>query len=872
MTQSAAAPPLRILLTEDVASDAELEVRELKRAGLRFAHRIVDSEDGFSQALREFDPDVILSDFSMPSFDGMAALAVARELRPDTPFIFVSGTIGEEYAIRALKSGATDYVLKGNLLRLPAAVERALAEAQQRRERRRIQAELDAARGRLASIFDSLPDVLWSTALPERTITYVGPAARQVLGRSAADFLREPKLWLDIVEPQDRPRLVEAWRTLLGSAAAFDLDYRIVHPGGAVRWVNSRAHLVCDAAGVAARVDGVTRDITEQVEHRARIERLSRIRELLGMLNSAIVRMRERDLLFDEFCRIALSHGGFKLARIIALDARGKAVLAATTEADASVFRGMIDAYNRDSAAARSLFAQALRTGEPIVSNDLAADPRVEAGQRAQLTGAGNYSLALLPLKVDGRLAGLVALRAHEPGFFDQDELRLLSEMVSNMAFALELMEKQARISYLALYDPLTGLPNRVLCHEHLSQSIEAARRAKEAVALVLIDLERFKAINDALGQQVGDQVLKALAGRLQETTGDPQRIARLGANLFALVFQGVSHAEDVGRRVDGDARTLFGVPFRIDGREVRLAAKAGIAVFPDDGGDADALFRNAEAALKRAKETGERYLFYAPEINARVSEQVELEHRLRKAVEQGELFLHFQPKFDLATRQLVGAEALMRWRAPDGTLVPPVKFVPVLEQTGLIFEAGQQVLAAAKRARLDWAARGLKAPRIAVNVSSLQLRRKSFVADVRAALGAIGADGEGIDLEVTESTLMTEVDESIGKLRELREMGLHISLDDFGTGYSSLSYLSKLPLDTLKVDRSFVHGMTDNADYTSIITTIISLAQALRLKVVAEGVETEQQAQLLRLLRCDYVQGYLFSPPVPAEKLETLL
>ena len=865
-----ATPTIRVLLTEDVGADAELEVRELKRAGLRLQHRIVDTEASFSAALEQFAPDVILSDFSMPGFDGMAALAIAREVSPDTPFIFVSGTIGEEYAIRALKSGATDYVLKSNLVRLPAAVERAIAEARQRRERRRIETELDVAQGRLASIIDSLPDVLWSTALPERSITYVGPASRQVFGRGPEEFLADPKLWLDMVDPQDRGTLVEAWRRLLAAGGAFDLDYRIRLPQGSVLWVNSRAHLVRTAGG-EHRVDGVSRDITEQVEQRARIERLSRIRELLGALNSSIVRIRERDPLFDEFCRIALARGGFALARIIEVDRQGKVRLAATTEADPALFRAMIDAYNRDPANADSLFARALRSGEAVVSNDVAGDAR--AANRDALTREGNYSLALLPLKVDGRVAGLVALRAREPGFFDQEELRLLAEMVSNISFALELMEKQDRLSYLALYDPLTGLPNRALFHERLPQALDGARRGKETIALALIDLERFKAINDTLGQQVGDRVLQELARRLQEAAGDIHRLARLGADQFALMFAQVGSAEEVARRLEEDARTLFALPFQIDGREVRIAAKAGLAVFPEDGKDADALVRNAEAALKRAKETGERYLFYAPEINARVSEQVELEHRLRKAVEHGELFLHYQPKYDLATRNIVGLEALMRWRSPDGDLVSPARFVPVLEQTGLIFEAGQQVLSAAKRAYQDWKARGLNAPRIAVNVSALQLRRKSFVADVREALGqAVDVDGGGVDLEVTESLLMTDVDESIEKLRALRSLGLRMALDDFGTGYSSLYYLSKLPLDTLKIDRSFVHGMTENADYTSIISTIISLAQALRLKVVAEGVETEQQAQLLRLLRCDQVQGYLFSPPVPAEKIETLL
>ncbi|MBI4123906.1 MAG: EAL domain-containing protein, partial [Betaproteobacteria bacterium] len=341
----------------------------------------------------------------------------------------------------------------------------------------------------------------------------------------------------------------------------------------------------------------------------------------------------------------------------------------------------------------------------------------------------------------------------------------------------------------------------------------------------------------------------------------------------FAVMFPDIAAAEEAARRLEKDPAQFFGLPFEIGGREMRLAVKAGIAVYPADGADADALFRNAEASLKRAKETGERCLFYTPQINAQVAEQLELERRLRKAVEHGELFLHYQPKLDLATRRIVGLEALMRWQSPDSAvLVSPAKFVPVLEQTGLILEAGKQVLAAARRAHLDWRARGLNPPRIAVNVSALQLRRRSFVEDVLSALGSVGADGGGIDLEITESLLMSEVDESIRKLRKLRELGFLIALDDFGTGYSSLAYLSKLPLDALKIDRSFIHGMAEKVDDTSIVTTIISLGQTLRLKVVAEGVESEQQAEVLRRLRCDQAQGYLFSPPVPAGRIEEFL
>jgi diguanylate cyclase (GGDEF)-like protein len=725
---------VRLLLTEDSAADAELELRELKRAGLAVAHRIVDDEPGFVAALREFLPDIILSDFSMPGFDGMAALELARELAPETPFIFVSGTIGEEYAIRALKNGATDYVLKSNLVRLPAAVERALADAAQRR----------------------------------------------------------------------------------------------------------------------------------------RIARLSRIRELLGALSGSLMRARERGLVFDEFCRIAVARGGFVLARIVELDAEGRARIAATTEADTGLFQSLVDDYNRDRAAARSLLAEALLTGRPVVSNDVAADPRV-AGRDA-LTRAGNYSLALLPMNVEDRTAGVAVLRAREPGFFDQEEMRLLSEMISNISFALELIAKQDRIAYLALYDTLTGLPNRLLFQERLGQALEATRRGHETLALALIDLERFKAINDALGQQAGDRVLQAVAQRLRDNAGDVHRVARLGSNLFGLLFQSVSGAAEVGRRLEDKAGRFFGSAFDIDGQEVRLAAKVGVAVFPEDGGDPGTLLRNAEAALKRAKVTGERYVFYAPTINARVAEQVELERELRKAVENGELFFHYQPKYDLATGAIAGVEALARWNGPDGRGVSPAKFVPVLEETGLILEAGRQALAAASAAHRRWLAGRAAAPRVAINVSALLLRRPSFVDDVRAALGAKGADGGGIDLEITESLLMSDVDASIRKLRELRALGMRVALDDFGTGYSSLAYLSRLPLDTLKIDRAFVNGMSEDSDDTRIVATIVALAHSLKLKVVAEGVETEVQAQLLRRLHCDEVQGFLFSRPLPVEGIEALL
>jgi diguanylate cyclase (GGDEF)-like protein/PAS domain S-box-containing protein len=847
--------PIRVLIVEDVRTDAEIEVRELKRAGLRVEHLVVETEAGFRRALAEFVPHLIISDFSMPHFDGMAALALARELRPALPFLFVSGTIGEEYAIRALKNGATDYVLKTNLVRLPAAIERALQEAREHETRRATERALEETRERLQSIFESLPDALWSVSLPGEQILYMSPAAAAVFGRSAEALLRSETLWTDVVHEEDRPAVAAAWKRLL-EGGAYDVEYRVVHPEGAIGWIHDRGRLIRDENGVATRVDGLARDVSDLVRQRVRLARLGRIRDLLGAVNSACMRMRDRDSLFEEFCRIANVTGGFVLARMLALDGAGRLVVAASTAPLTAALEAVIGAFNRDPAGADSPIASAMRSGQPVVANDL---PQQDDASSA----------VILPVRVEGKVAAAAVLHARGLGAFDQEELALLSEMVGNLEFALELQAKQERVNYLALYDPLTGLANRALFRERLTQALEAARRANGPLALALVDLERFKAINDTVGQGAGDRLLREAGARLQAAAGDAGRVARLGGNLFAVMFADIAGAGEVARRIEQNVGQVFGLPYLVEGKEIRLAAKAGVVVYPEDGPDEDALLRNAEAALNRAKRTGDRYLFYAPQLNARISEQVELEHRVRRAVEQRELFLHYQPKVDLITRRIVGVEALMRWLGPDGVFVSPARFIPILEETGLILEAGRQALAMAAETHRDWKVRMPEAPRIAVNVSALQIRHKSFVEDVRTVVDAAEV---GIDLEITETLLMEDVESSIRKLNAVREAGLCIALDDFGTGHSSLAYLSRLPIDTIKIDRSFVRGMVEKAEDTSIVTAIISLAQALRLSIVAEGVETEEQARLLRLLRCDQMQGYLFSRPLPKDRIDLLL
>jgi EAL domain-containing protein (putative c-di-GMP-specific phosphodiesterase class I) len=298
---------------------------------------------------------------------------------------------------------------------------------------------------------------------------------------------------------------------------------------------------------------------------------------------------------------------------------------------------------------------------------------------------------------------------------------------------------------------------------------------------------------------------------------------------------------------------------------------KAGVALYPGDGRDVGTLCTNAEAALKNAKRRGERFLFYAPQMNARVAERLTLENQLRVAMQEEQFILHYQPKIDLATGGLSGLEALLRWANPELGLVSPDRFVPILEETGMILDIGRWALRKAIADHAAWCARGMRPPRIAVNVSVIQLRQEQFVADVRNAVESGGASGRHIDLEITESMIMEDVAGSIQKLSELRALGVGISLDDFGTGYSSQSHIAKLPVNTLKIDRSFIAAMSESSEHMAIVSAVISLARALNMKVVAEGVETQEQSNLLRLLRCDEAQGYLYNPALPPETVERL-
>lgn len=613
---------------------------------------------------------------------------------------------------------------------------------------------------------------------------------------------------------------------------------------------------------VEERTEALRTEVAVRQRAEAGIMRLNRVYAVLSGINTTIVRVREEDELFRETCRIAVEHGRFAFAWIGKLDAQ-------TQQLTPAAWAGREDGYLSKvnlTACERGcvLIEQALTEAKPMVCNDIAADERLTAC-RSEALSRDYRSMAVFPLILEGRPVGVFALYSSETGAFDAEEMRLLIEMACDISFALDHLKKETMLNYLAYYDVLTELPNRNLLFDRLNQILHA----EKPVAVLVMDLERFRIINETLGRHAGDKLLRQIAQRLSTADLDKIHLARIGGDSFGAILDDFAGESDVVRFIQGRIAEAMARPFSIEGIDLRVAVRFGIAMYPANGRDADTLFRNAEAALKKAKLSGDRHLFYTPEINARVAEKLSLENKLRVALEQEQFVLHYQPKVDLRNGGISAVEALIRWKDPDGGLVPPAQFIPLLEETGLILEVGRWALEKAVSDSAKWREAGLKSPRIAVNVSQHQLKQKDFVAVVEKALGG---EASCIDLEITESLIMQNIEANIEKLALIRAMGVEIAIDDFGTGYSSLSYIAKLPVNSLKIDRSFIINMASNSDDMSIVSTIIALAHSVNMKVIAEGVETLGQASLLKLLKCDEMQGYLFSPAVPQEDVSRFI
>jgi diguanylate cyclase (GGDEF)-like protein len=732
---------LRVLLVEDSDSDAELTTRLLRAAGFQVSIERVMDEQAMRGALKRRLPDLVLSDFSMPSFDGMSALAIARTEAAGVPFLFLSGTIGEERAIEALKSGATDYILKGNSKRLGPAVKRALADAEQRR-------------------------------------------ARQLAERQVA--------------------------------------------------------------------------------------RLTGVLEMLSGINAAVVRIQDRDALLNESCRLARRIGGYTLSMVALINpatrmARPVGWAGYEFLAQPDQEFPVADREDQDT----SLMGRVIRTGQAALCEDIGCPAFIIDGREA-LINADIRSLACVPLRVDGTPVGAFLCGTASSGI-GAEELLLLEEVAGTLSFALQYLDKRDEVKFLSYFEPLTGLAKRALFCERLTRLVVQGRSPRLAIAV--FDIEHLSVINDSLGRHTGDRLLQCVAERLRGHFLETEQLAHLGGGTFLAMRALPDGAEDESPVLLQDLARIFDRPFSVDGRDIMVKVKSGLAGYPEDGKEAHELVQNAEAALKEARSSGAPHLHHRIEMNSELARRVAMENRLRAALDAEQFVLHYQPKVTLRTGKIASAEALLRWQDPEQGLVAPGLFLPLLESAGLMGAVGAWVL---KRAASDcrrWRRLGLSPIRVAVNISPPELRRGNVAGEILDHIGDLLGDRHwGIDVEVTEGTLVGDSSACIDSLALLRTAGVGIAIDDFGTGFSSLERLSELPIDTLKIDRAFTARVPGDRKGCTLVSTIIGLARAFDMTTVAEGVETQKQLDYLIREGCDESQGYLHGRPVPREEFERLL
>ncbi len=677
--------PLRLLIVEDLPHDAELMALRLQEDGLELYWQRVQTEAQYLAALNPA-PDLILCDWHLPRFSGQQALELLHERNLDIPFVIVSGGIGEEAAVAALRLGASDYVLKDRPARLGEAVRRALEE-----KRLRVAHEQDQEQLRLAErVFQNTAEGIKVTDATGRIVS-VNAAFETITGYCAADVVGQ------------NPKMLKSGR---------------------------------------------------------------------------------HDPLFYQNLWASLLNTG--------------------------LWRGEI--WNR-------------RKNGEIYPEWLA----ISAVPDAQ-----------------GRVAHYVGI------FSDISQIK----------------EAQKQIDFLAYHDALTHLPNRILFRDRLAHALTHAHRKAKTLAVMFIDLDRFKTVNDTLGHPVGDELLRQVSQRMTQTVRADDTLARLGGDEFVLLLEDGESAQ----RAASVARKLLGCltrPMHISGHELVVSASVGISLYPTDGEDADTLIRHADRAMYEAKQRGRNnFQFFTQSLNEGALERLMMENILRGAVSRNELVLHYQPQIDLASGQLVGVEALVRWQHPKLGVVSPDRFIPLAEEIGIIGDIGAWVLRTACQQLADWDRQGLQVPRMGVNLSVKQIDSEGLVDLVANVLRETALGKHRLELEVTESMLMRAPKSSHAVLDAIKSMGVELAVDDFGTGYSNLAYLKHLPLNRLKIDQSFVRDIGRDGNDESIVRAIIALAHSLGLETIAEGVEEVQQAEFLRREGCNLVQGYLYSRPLPAAQL----
>jgi len=804
----------RVLIVEDDRAHIEAISRAFARISPDTRILRAESLAEYRQAIALDPPDVVLMDLNLP--DGRAIDVLSDPTaEASVPILIMTAHGDETRAVEALKAGALDYIVKSpeTFATMPQTVARALREWRMHRDREHMEAELRDTNERLAAVMDSIPSLIYVADPKTYEILFINAHGRKIFGDIAGKIC-----WHSLQQGQTGPcafctndRLFPA-----DGCPGESLVWEVQNTRNG-RWYECRDQAIRWNDGRWVRMEIAT-DITERKVAEGELRKLS----LAVEQSPAAVLITDPagvvEYVNPKFTRVT----GYTLE-----EARARTPSLLKSE-------GMSEEAYRD-------LLDRLSSGE---------EWHGEIRSRRK-NGSRYWELASISPVVDpnGAITHYVAVK----------------EDISDRK------DYEAQLEYLSTHDELTGLANRALLSDRLEQSIHYAQRSERQVAVLLLDLDRFKFINDSLGHDFGDRLLCEVARRLQDSVREADTVARLGGDEFVLLLTELAGTKDAGLVANKILHQLA-QPYRLDGREISLTASLGISLYPRDGLDVATLIRNADTAMYQSKRDGSTFSYYATEMNQKVLATLEMESGLRNALERKEFRLHYQPQVDLASGRVIGCEALLRWLHPQKGMISPGDFIPLAEETGLITPIGAWALHEACRQAVVWQEAGFPELRMAVNLSARQFRKGDLPQQVRKTLHQTGLAADRLELELTESMVMDDPVGAKQTMQGLKDLGVFLSLDDFGTGYSSLNYLRRFPVDSLKIDRSFIRDVVVDPSGASVVTSIIDIAHNLRLVAVAEGVETREQLDFLVGCGCDSYQGFFFSKPIPAEDFTNLL
>ncbi|MBS1156663.1 MAG: response regulator receiver modulated diguanylate cyclase/phosphodiesterase with sensor(s) [Proteobacteria bacterium] len=804
---------INLLHIEDDPADYLLVVRHLRSQGIEANVVLAETLEDLTAAVEQGSWDAVLADYNVPGLAFRNTLSLLTRRLPDCPVILISGSIGEENAAELFKDGIWDFVLKDNLARLCPALERSLRDSAQRRARQEAERSLHESEERFQLIAATLAETIWLADAAQGQITYVSPAYETVWQQTCASLYEEPASFLNNVHQDDRHRITQDLQSAYATGQPFTHEFRVVRPDGSTRWVVNRGFPVITPSGRPTRYVGVVVDVTER--HQAE----EQLRQAATVFEST----REGVMIVD-------------------LDGYILAINKAFTD---------ISGYSE----AESLGQK------PNLQNSGRHGPEFFQAMWTTLINTGQWQGEIWNRRKIGEVypAWLSISTVRDKDSHPTHYVGVFSDIS-------QIKRSEEQLAHLAHYDPLTELPNRLLLQSQLEHALGRAERNGQRAAVLFVDLDYFKTVNDSLGHVIGDQLLIDVAGRLRARIRDEDVLGRFGGDEFLLLLEPIGSPEEAAI-VARDILTVLAEPFQLgNNNEAFIGASIGISIFPEDGTSAANLLRDADTAMNQAKQQGRNcFCFYTADMNKKAMAQLELEASLRRAMERNEFVLYYQPKVDLHTGLITGAEALIRWPRDGGRLESPAHFIPLAEKTGLIVPIGNWVIGEACRQLKTWQDTGLRGLQLSVNVSGRQFHSGDLPALVTQSLERHRIAPGMLELEVTESMLMENPEQTVSMLNALKHSGVKLSLDDFGTGYSSFAYLSRFPIDTLKIDQSFVHDIATKEEAAMICVSIIDLAHRMRLKVVAEGVETEAQMSYLMSRSCDAIQGYYVAKPMPA-------